>query len=60
MVVMSCEHAGLAVAFRDLENEMNRVLCEVEDPRRVREYLKDLLQCSKVWDAENRYAGRNK
>lgn len=43
-LVISSEHAGLKPYFKQLENEMYRVLARVDDPRDVAEYVKWLTR----------------
>lgn len=48
-IVIVCEHPGLRPEFRALENELYRVLARIDDPREVREYLKQLGCASRDW-----------
>lgn len=57
-MVISSEHAGLKPRFKDLEDEIYRVLASVDDPHQVSGYIQSLRAKSIEWLRlyENRYA----
>jgi hypothetical protein len=52
-IVLSSDHAGIAQQLRNLEREMYRVICRVDDPRKVRDYLAHVCLASMQWLEEN-------
>lgn len=48
-LVISCEHAGLRPYFKQLENELYRVLARLDEPHHVREYLIAMRLASSEW-----------
>lgn len=49
MIVLQCDHAGLQPMFQRLEDEMRRVIGQLEDAREVKLYLTELRQASILW-----------
>jgi len=49
MVTMSSDHAGIARELKWLEREIYRVVARVDDPRKVRDYLRHLESASQAW-----------
>jgi hypothetical protein len=48
-LVISSEHAGLKPCFKQLEDEIYRVLAVVDEPRHVKEYLAAMRLASVDW-----------
>lgn len=48
-IVLSSEHAGLRPYFKQLEAELMHVLARLDDPKDVRNYLRDMRNESRVW-----------
>jgi hypothetical protein len=46
-LVISSEHAGLKPAFKALEDELYHALARIDDPRAVKNYLRELRTRSK-------------
>lgn len=52
-VVLSSDHAGINRALGSLEAGLLRILCRIEDPRKVRDFLADIKQEMIAWCYEN-------
>jgi hypothetical protein len=49
IIVLGCDHAGLRPKFQSLEDEINRAVNAMEEPRRVQEYLEHMRAESAFW-----------
>lgn len=67
LVTMSSDHAGVARELQLFESTLRKILARIEDPRQVRDFLRDLAIASREWCLKNnvdvrgwmeRYAGR--
>jgi hypothetical protein len=58
IVMLSSDHAGINQALGWLEYELRRALARIEDPRKVRDYLRDLGIASRAWCDRNAVDGR--
>jgi hypothetical protein len=49
IIVLGCDHAGLQPHFQRLEDELNRTVNTIDDPRVVKFYLSEMLRSSIEW-----------